>query len=237
MRPMHVRSVGAVMLAGLITSALPLTGPLAPATGQITDPGVCAGVSGCRVMAKADVDGDGSADVIGMARRGGNGAPNGLVIVRVKTGPGTIVSKVSGTEYWYGPLWQGVAFLDGQKGKEIVVGFTMGAHYQSYRALTWRQGRLVTLSAPGRDTYWGIDGAVWISMGWQRLATDPMGKIRERVAMRTGDATSSPFRGKITTYKWRPGGWDIVGSKTIYPLRDRTAYSWGGFHVPGLPRW
>ncbi len=234
---MHVRTAGLAVVTGLVSSALALTGTGSSAAGQPTDPGVCAGVSGCRVMANADVNGDGLRDVIGMARRGGNAAGNGSVIVRVKTGPGKIVSKRSETEYWYGPLWQGVASLDGRNGKEIVLGHTTGAHFQSYRALTWRHGELVTLSAPGRDTYWGIDGAVWISMGWQRLATDPMGTVRKRVAVRTGEATSSPFKGKITTFRWRPGGWDVIGTRTIYPLRDRTAYSWGGFHVPGLPRW
>lgn len=233
---MHVRTAGVAIATGLITSALSLTGP-GSAAQRLSDPGVCAGVSGCRVMAHADVNGDGVGDDIGMARRGGDSAPKGAVIVRVKTGPGSIASTRVATQYWYGPLWQGVAVLDGKGGKEIVVGYTMGAHFQSYRALTWRDGDLVTLSAPGRDKYWGIDGAVWISMGWQRLTSNPAGTIRKRVAVRTGDATTSPFKGRVTTFKWRPGGWNVAATKTFNPLPDRTAYSWGGFHVPGLTRW
>lgn len=199
--------------------------------------GVCAGVEGCRVAAKADVNGDGRPDVIGIARRGSNGAPKGAVIVRVKTGPGKIASTRAAAPYWYGPAWQGVAALDGKKGKEIVVGHSAGAHAQYYRALTWRQGRLVTLNAPGPDDHWLIDGAVWISAGWLQRGVDPIGTLRQRVAIRTGDATRSPFEGTVTTYRWKPGGWTRVSSVTTNPLPDRTAYAWGGFHVPGLQRW
>lgn len=207
------------------------------ATEGFSDPGVCAGVSGCRVMARADVNGDGSGDVIGMARRGADGAADGAVIVRVKTGPGRIASVRARIEYWYGSLWQGVAHLDGRKGKEIVVGQSAGAHAQFYRALTWRQGDLVTLDAPGKGKYWYVDGAVWISAGWQRRVGDPVGTIRRRVAIRTGDATQSPFKGTVTTFRWAAGGWNKIASRTVYPLADDRAYGWGGFRVSGLRRW
>lgn len=189
------------------------------------------------MVARADVNGDGSADVIGIARRGANGAPRGAVVVRVKTGPGRIVATRSKTQFWYGRLWQGEAFLDGHKGKEIVVGFTTGAHHRSYRALTWRRGALVTLDAPGRGKFWGIDGAVWIAMGWQRRDTAAIGTVRKRVAVRTGNPNSSPFKGRIKTFTWRHDGWQRVGSRTVFPLPDQAAYSWGGFHIGGLQRW
>jgi hypothetical protein len=220
-----------------MTSALALAATGAEDVRQVVGRGVCTGVRGCHVVARADVNGDGAVDVIGVARRGANGAPHGAVIVRVKTEPDSIVSVRRPTEFWGGHLWQGKAFLDGHKGKELVVGFTSGAHYQAYRALTWRRGSLVTLNAPGRGKFWGIDGAVWIAMGWQRRHDDAIGTIRKRVAIRTGDAIHSPFKGRITTFRWRHDGWHRVSLRTVYPLPDHVAYSWGGFQVPGLQRW
>lgn len=242
-RPLRSRSpnrwrTGLAVILG--ASLLPTTGSALSAdaaTGSLVGPGVCDGVSGCRVKARTDVNGDGSPDVIGIARRGKNGASEGTVIVRVKTGPRTIVSTNARTEYWYGPPWQGTAGLDGRRGKEIVVGFSVGAHGQSYRALTWRRGELATLDAPGRGKYWYIDSAMWISAGWQQRSGDPAGTIRRRVAMRTGDSAESPFEGKVTTFKWAPDGWQRLGTRTVYPLSDKRAFRWGGFHVPGLLRW
>ncbi len=210
----------------------------ASALGEVpAGPGVCEGVAGCKVKARVDVNGDGLKDVVGVARRGENGAPEGGVLVRVKTGAGQIASTRAGNEYWYGPVWQGTAALDGRKGKEIVVGFTVGAHGQSYRALTWRRGRLVTLDAPGRGRYWYVDSAMWIAAGWQRRGDDPVGTVTRRVAMREGNDADSPFRGRATTFTWARGGWKNVGTETIYPMSDEDAYTWGGFRIPGLPRW
>jgi len=202
-----------------------------------SDPGVCAGVPGCRVKAHADVDGDGRRDAVGMARRGAQGAPHGAVLLRVKTGPGKIATYRAPTEYWYGGPWQGVARLDGRRGNEIMVGYSTGAHAQLYRSVTWRHGRLVTLDAAGPDRYWYVDGAVWVSAGWLRRATDPVGTIRQRVAMRTGNATTSPFKGTVDTYRWTAGSWKRIASRTIRPLPEHVAYRWGGFRVPGLHRW
>jgi len=216
------------------TSALSSTGS---AIARVVDPGVCAGVTGCHVKARADVNGDGSADVIGIARRGESGAPSGAVIVRVQVGPQRIASFRARTEFWSGPVWQGVARLGGGSGKEIMVGHTMGAHAQFYLALTWRHGQLVPFDAPGRGRTWYIDGAVWISAGWLRLPNDPAGKIYRRVAIRVGDATQSRFKGKVTTFRWAHGRWNRHGTRTIFPLPDKRAFSWGGFRVPGLNRW
>ncbi|MGH3332381.1 MAG: hypothetical protein ACRDPJ_13885 [Nocardioidaceae bacterium] len=234
MRSVHSGVALAASSAVLVTSA---AGAVHAGVRAPSDPGVCSGVSGCVVKARTDVNGDGTPDTIGIARRGKDGAAQGAVIIRVKTGPGTIVSVRRKTEWWLGPLWQGTAALDGRRGREIVVGEISGAHAQYFRAVTWRHGQLVDLDAPGRERFWGIDGAVWISAGWQHRAGDPEGTIRKRVAIRTGNATVSPFKGRITTYRWTRDGWGRVGTRTIYPLPDEVAWRWGGFHVPGLARW
>jgi hypothetical protein len=239
MTKIHVATL--VALGLLAPTLLAMSSSASPVAGRVVvqhaQQGVCAGVRGCHVVGHADVNGDGSPDPIGIADRGQDGAVAGGVIVRVKTGRGTVASVFRTTHGWYGTRWQGVANLDGRKGKEIVVGRVMGAHAQFYQVLTWRQGRLALLDAPGQRKWWYIDGAVWISAGWLRLPGDDLGTITKRVAVRTGDATESPFTGKVTTYSWARGGWHQTGSKTFSPLAEERAYRWGGFHIPGLPRW
>jgi hypothetical protein len=231
----------ALIVAALAASTLAVPAPTnaidASRAVQHRSPGVCGDIARCHVKARVDVTGDGVRDAIAVIRLGDNGSASSAVTVRVKTGSGRIVSTTRPTQYWYGPVWQGVANLDARPGKEIVVGNTMGAHTQFYLALTWRHRALVRLGAPGPGTTWMIDSAVWISAGWLRRPHDPLGTIVKRVAVRTGDATQSPFRGKVSTYRWAHGDWHEVASKRIYPVPDRRAYSWGGFHVPGLPLW
>jgi hypothetical protein len=183
-----VLSLAACTLAGLApTNALG-----ADAAGRSA--GVCDGVSRCHVKAHVDVTGDGDRDPIGVVRQGANGSAEGAVIVRVKTGSGRIVSTRRPTQYWYGPVWQGVANLDGRKGKEIVVGNTTGAHTEFYLALTWRRGRLVRLGAPGPGVMWVVDAAASISYGWLRRPDDPIGTIVKRVADRTPTKLPSAAR-------------------------------------------
>src|SRR5262245_38742988 len=117
-RPRRTRR-GIVPLVVLVAVASALVSPtgcwssLGEGTRSVVGPGVCVGVTGCHVKARADVNGDGSADAIGVARRGASGAPSGAVLVRVKVGPNRIASYLARTEYWYGPVWQGVARLGG----------------------------------------------------------------------------------------------------------------------------
>jgi hypothetical protein len=227
-----VRTTLAVLaVTGLVLAPLPTSSTAQVATAA---PGVCSGVSGCIVKAHVDVDGDGHKDAVGLASRG-HGASR-RVIVRVKTSADHIVTVRPSAAFWIGPFWQGATLLDGRPGHEIVVGQTMGAHAQLYRALTWRGNGLRILQAPGRGRYWMIDRAVWISNGWQRRAVDGAGMITRRAAERVGD-TTSPFKGRLITYQWDRDGWTKVRSKTVYPLPDRRANAWGGFDVPGLARW
>ena len=228
----HRRAAGALM-ATFIASTPSLAEP--PSAVGVTDRGVCSGVPGSRVRAHADVNGDGTRDVVATAGRGGGSGR--VVVVRVKTGPGRILSVRRPAPYWPGGLWHGVAGLDGRRGKEIVVGYTAGAHTLLFRALTWRAGALRTLGAPGPGRAWAVDSAVSVSLGWQRRPGEDVGTIRRRYAVRTGDPVTSPFTGTITRYRWTPDRWRKVGARTIDPLRARTAYAWGGFHVPGLARW
>ena len=199
--------------------------------------GVCAGLRGCRVVARADVNGDGRRDAVGLARRGGGLGATGAVILRVRTAPHHVVQVRRRLESWTGSPWAGVANLDGRRGKDLMVGRQMGAAARFYQSLTWRHGHLVLLDAPGPDRWWGTEQSATVRAGWLRRAADPAGSVRRRVATREGSSATSPYRGRVTTYKWTAGGWHRVHGRTVTSLTETRARHWGGFHVPGLARW
>ena len=223
--------------AGVLSaSALAAPGAAAGETSS-SRAGICAGVAHCRVVARVDVTGDGAVDPVGVVRRGKSGAEEGSVTVRVRKPGGHVVSATRKTEFWHGSVWQGAGRLDGRAGRELVVGRIQGAHAQFFTALTWRKGRLVTLDAPGRGRFWGIDAAVWVSLGWQHRVGDPQGTIRKRSAVREGEATQGPFRGRLTTFRWTWDGWERVDRQVIYPMSEERAARWAGWRVRGIPRW
>jgi hypothetical protein len=215
----------------LLTAALALLAPAAPAAGAVPAP-VCGSLPRCHVVARADVDGDGRADTVALARRGADGALHGSVTVLVRTARATVVSTRRTTFQWTGPLWQGAALLDGHRGQELVVGASAGAHTRFFWALTWRDGRLVTLPAPAGGPTWVVDSAAAVVLGWQRTAADPVGLVRRRVV--EGDPDTGRFPGRETTWRWRADGWHRVATRSFRDVSPRRAGSWAGWNVPGL---
>ena len=225
---LRARRVGAAALVALAT--LIAHGPHADAAV----PRVCAGVAGCRVVSHADVDGDGRRDAVGVVRGGADGASSGRVVVRVRTAT-RIVSTERRLSYWYGRPWRGAARLDGVPGAELVLGYTTGAHTVFEQVLTWRGGRLVGLRAPGGQGSWVIDGTVNFQLGWLRRAGQPVGVVTRLDARRNG-GDGPTFTGTATRYLWSGGRWVEQARVTNRSLTERTAYGWGGWHVPPLPR-
>ena len=228
------RTTARSLSVGITLAAVAALAPAAPAAAA----GPCAGVDRCHVVAHADVDGDGTRDPIGLARTGKDGGANGTVTLRVRLGS-RVVSATRPAEYWYGPLWQGAANVDGRRGKELFVGRTQGAHAQLFQALTLRHGRLVTLRAPGRgyQGLWIIDGSAMYETGWLRRASDPAGVVRFRHAERNRPSETSDFTGVVKTFRWTADGWVRTAIRRDLHLSQERAEAWGRFHVPGLPRW
>ena len=223
------RAVGAAAVAVVV-------GVLAiPAEAVAAGAGVCTGVIGCRVVSQADVNGDGIRDSVGIARRGASGSVYGSVIVRVKVAPRRIVQVTRKLEPFYGSPWQGASPLDGRRGAELMIGHMAGAHTQFFQALTWRDGGLVNLRAPGAQRDWVVDGAWSVALGWQRRSTDPVGTLLRREAYRNG--SSSTFTAKLTRYRWSSVGWQRVRTTTNARLPENAASSWGGFLIRGLQRY
>ena len=200
--------------------------------------GPCTGIARCHVVAHVDVDGNGTRDAVGLARTGADGAAQGTVTLRVQLGS-RVVSATRPTEYWYGPLWQGAANVDGRRGKELFFGRTQGAHAQLFASLTYRAGELVTLRAPGRgyQGLWIIDSSVRYVSGWVRRAADPGGVVRFRHAERNGSTEQGDFTGVVKTFRWTPDGWVRTAYRRDPHLSQDRAYDWGGFRIDGLARW
>jgi hypothetical protein len=226
------RSVALVLLS-MMASAMAVLGT--PGSASAAGPSVCAGVTGCRVVARVDVDGNGTRDAVGVTRLGKDMAPHGTVVVRVKTGAHRIIKARRTLPQWGGPVWQGSAFVDGRKGRELVVGHSVGAHSLFFRVLTWRSGKLIDLRAPGGGLDWYVDGAYNVAAGYLHRAGTPAGTLLQRYADRYDGG--STFQGTVTRYVWAAGRWKQT-SEVSYPNLDQeTAYRWGGWRIPGLGRY
>ncbi len=210
------------------------------AAGSLSTPAVagqarvCAGIAGCRVVARVDVDGDGHRDTVALVRRGGGEGRRGSVTVRVAVSADRVVRLRLPLDNWTGPVWQGAAALDARPGQDLLVGRQMGASAQFYQSVTWRHGRLVPLDAPGPSRWWSVGRSATVIGGWLRHASDPAGVIRWRVATAAAPGT---YLGQVTTYRWRAGAWHQLRVRVVAPLSPARAARWGGFHVPGLARW
>ena len=201
-----------------------------------TGPGPCTGVRDCSVVATVDVNGDGAADSVGLARRGADGARNGVVDLRVQTSTGKLAGMRLPTHSWSGNAWQGAARLDGHRGKDLVLGRSMHGRSTYFQALTWRAGKLVLLDAPGPARYWQTSTGAKLKAGWLHRRVAPAGVIVKRVAERVRNAGQNPYRGSLSTYHWTRQGW-VRGSTHVrasMPLVQ--ARRWSGWHVAGLGR-
>jgi hypothetical protein len=104
---------------------------------------------------------------------GSGGSGHFTVHVRLAGTTRTVSSRqslfgyISPLKHW--TPWFGATNLDHRSGKEILVGFTTGAHTQGFTALTYRDGRLSVLPAPGPggSTGWEVNSSYGTgSEGW-----------------------------------------------------------------------
>ncbi|HEX8511260.1 MAG TPA: hypothetical protein VF635_17415 [Propionibacteriaceae bacterium] len=203
---------------------------------------VCTGATGCARVADVDIDGDRRADQVGVASS--HLKDGGHITVRVRTASGLTMQTTGRNVHWFAKPYVAAAPLDGRAGAEIFVGDTMGAHYEQFRVVTYRGGRLVTLKAPPqvwtergmRDatSRWGVDGSYSFNTGvYRRVSAEGV----VTVALRTLQRNDSGRRhsGHETTYRWQDGAWAKVSSRKLN-VADKAAFAVGGWHVPGVPR-
>lgn len=222
--------MGLKSLAASVGLAMALSTVPAVTTSAQAATGVCSGVSYCKVVSRADVDGDGRADQVGLVQR--SKAPQGdWVTVRVRTAKGRTMST-SHEAWWYGSTWHGAAKVDGVAGHDLVVGTSVGAHLMTFRVITVRGGKLVTLKAPGNQYRWYIDSSYSYNEGWTRSVSKGVVSMTYRGAVRS---TEWSHRLVTTRSVWRSGAWRRVSSQTT-TVSDRTGSTVGGWRVPYLKR-
>ncbi len=104
----------------------------------------------------------------------GNGIGHVLVRVHLANSRRTLSSRqfmtyLSVRKPW--TPWLGAASLDHRGGKEIMVGFSTGAHSQFFTVLNDQAGRLRELAAPAR-TSWGANSSFGTgNFGWRCTST------------------------------------------------------------------
>lgn len=225
-----VKAVVAAVGAGAITGS-----GAGAATGSVGSSGsVCGGVEYCRVVSRADVDGDGRADQVGLVEYGDEWVTTKSV-VRVRTARGRSMSRtIEGS--WPGTTsWHGAAAIDGERGYELVLGRHMGTHAMFFAVLTYRDGQLTTLKAPGGAWTWYIDSSYSYNAGWYRSTSGGL-RVTAVASVRDVDSTSSrPHRQTTTRYRWSGGRW-VKASSSVRWVSDSTAAKPSGWHVPYLKR-
>jgi hypothetical protein len=238
---MRVRVLSGVVTGALVMALAACASPRTAPTGDVATadtaaagavaaaPGVCANVTRCRVVATADVDGDGRRDQVGLVVESEEHA-----VVRVRTAAGRLLRHGLDVIWYPRPEFHGAAPVDGHPGAELVVGTSMGAHTLFFTTLTARSGRLVRLSPPGGETEWMTDGAYSFHAGITRSVRDGRTVVVLHEAARQGPAAR--FSGQDRTYVWRGDGWRHVRTVPTRYTGERAVARISGWHVPGLPR-
>ncbi len=218
-----VALVSAVTLSGLGTGAAP------PASARATG-GLCGDTPHCRIVSRADVDGDGRPDRVAWVNKSRHTA-----VIRVATADGEQLRRRLDVHLWpRGHAWAGAAHVDGRRGVELLAGVTLGAHTPAYTMLTHRGGRLVVERSPASsDGRWYVDSAYSIALGWWRSIRGGRATMTSKYAGRT---IHGNFRGKDVTYTWRHDRWKKTHAAMRHYARDRQAYRIAGWHVRGLDR-
>ena len=228
--------LSAAAAIGAVAVSLGLATPASAASTT-----VCTGVTGCRVVASGDIDGDGRVDQVGIVARNVTSS-SGTITVRVRTATNKIMqttgSKVS---FWYNRPFQGIAAIDGVPGKEIVVGDLTGAHAMQWRVVTYRKGRLVTLPPPPgsgltRSSRWATDGSYSFQLGWSRsVSSKGVVNLKRKDAHR--NQSGRGHMGKTSVYRWKSGKWVKASTKKVRYKTEKAAFAVGGWHLRGLPVW
>jgi hypothetical protein len=152
------------------------------------------------------------------------------------------VSKRLHLSYYYSPRkhwtpWYGATHLDPVSGKELLVGSTSGAHTQVFTVLTYRQGALRKLHAPGgKHSYWSVNSSYGTgSEGW--LCTS--GGVESRAVYPT-NRHHTRFRVVRDKYAYGSGHWTrtdhvaatVAASRHHNPPKATRHYA--SFACPGL---
>lgn len=174
---MTVRTAALVTLVTVVAASLPASASATTTRGTAAD----RSLAGRHWHYRAQVDGRKGPDRIDVAAGSdlhldayGFGSGHVTVTVRLAGRHKTVRSRqfldyLSVRSPWTPYL--GATNLDKRGGKEILMGFSTGAHAQLFTALTYRGGHLRVLKAPGGTPYWMVNSSYGTgSQGWRCTA-------------------------------------------------------------------
>lgn len=213
-----------------VVATVALGGVVVPSSASAAS--ACTGLSGCKIVSRADVDGDGRADQVGVRiKSSGSKATN---TVRVLTAKGRLMSSQVTVDPW-SKSWHGAARIDGRSGYELVIPTNGQTEYRTYRVLTYRDGRLVTLKTPQSAWSWDIVAEYSGYTGWSRSTRDGKVLVTRKTAYRVDE--TSRFDLRTTTYQWKNGAWSRpVASTRNARASQKAAESVFGWNIPYLKR-
>lgn len=222
-----------------ITLALAATGfagsAQAAGSGGSAGPNACEGKgSGCVIVSRADVDGDGRSDSVAQTHWGATAEGGDKITTRVHTADGERLQVVTDTQRRMGrDAFFGAAKIDGEAGYELVTKTDLGAHTAYSQVLTYRDGQLTTLKDPRSRYRWVTDGSVWSSVGYKRTTTST-GAVKVIASEAARPASGGAFRQTLYSAQWKNGGWQRLGLLTR-TVSASTAGEWSGWNIPYLP--
>lgn len=213
-----------------VAAAIALSGMAVPTAADAST--ACTGLSGCKIVSRADVDGDGRADQVGVRIKTSGGTTKNTV--RVRTAKGRLMSSQVAVQPW-AKSWHGAARIDGRAGYELVIPTTGQSEYLTYRVLTYREGRLVTLKTPQNRWSWDVVAEYAGVTGWARSTRDGKVFVTRKIALRVGE--TSRFDLRATTYQWKNGAWSRpVSSTRNTRASQKAADSAFGWNISYLKR-
>lgn len=213
-----------------VAAAVALAGLTVP--GPASAASACTGLSGCKIVSRADVDGDGRADQIGVRIKTSGGTARNTV--RVRTAKGRLMSSQVTVQPW-AKAWHGAARIDGRAGYELVIPRNGQSEYHSYSVLTYRDGRLTALKSPTKAWTWDIVVEYFGATGWSRSTKNGQTFVTRKTAWRVGETNRFDLR--TTTYRWNNGAWSRPVSTTRNKrASEKAAYGTFGWNIPYLKR-
>ena len=218
--------------AGTALIGVGLALPTGATAATAAAPDACADASSsCRIVSRADVDGDGRRDSVGQTTWGTK------ITTRLATADGEKTHVVTELEYVPGSGYYGAARIDGEDGYEIVTRTSLGAHTAYHQVLTYRDGKLKTLKDPRNRYRWVTDGSVWSSAGYQKTTT-----ATGAFTFVSRQAIDSDRDGDFTLYTVSAGWnstdrtWRRMGTSSRYDVSPEVASRYSWWNVPYLPR-
>lgn len=215
------------------TASAAMLGFGAAAPAQAAAPNACEDLADCTIVSRADVDGDGTRDSVGLTQS--KTSESGYsAIIHVATADGETLTTQTHIRIPTVEAWWGAAAMDGEKGHELVLQSDAGAHTGWYRVITYRDGRLTTLRDPHQQYRWPIDSSASSGAGYRRTVMSSGKPLMYSYRYRINNSTGRYVQA-MKAVTWSNGHWSQV-SRSSTSVSPKTQVERSDWAVPDLPK-